>query len=197
MQLFLFSTLLILVDLDDQYFDSIFVQFFLFYLHFFFFFFLSANSIFFKVFGIVAKSLGFFSITVLIILYFIYNFFKNASEIFGIFFQQFIDINLLLESINPFIFFCKLYILYCFLVLIVSIPTFLIFFLVKKPMSLRNKIMIRNEFFLLIKILMLACAPYNMFVFIPLSISTANFIDSYINATNEQRYCTFFRTVKF
>ncbi len=148
----LLTILLGLVDLDKTFLDMKIVQIIAFYLHFLYFFFMKLNFYVIKYFFL--KPLSFFSYTFIFVCLIIYSFYLHIISYLNFFFNKSLTI-----SFGPLIKVCELYLIFILFTIIISVPAFITFCIVKKPMSLRNKIMVRKEFFYFIKVILLLCAP--------------------------------------
>lgn len=184
--MFLLSSLIILFELDSQLLDMKIAQVFLFYLHFLFFFFMTLNGYVYSFIMKILKPFSFFSASFLVFFYFLYRFYKNTFSYLNLLFfsKPFYEANI---PIDPVLMFCEFYFVFVLLVIIFSVPSFFIYILLKKPMNLRNSNMIKKEYFWLSKITLIMLAPYNSFVFIPLTLSFVDCIQNYFRSSSKNR----------
>ncbi len=92
--------------------------------------------------------------------------------------QAFDYLNLLIKnpvSINPFLSICELYLVTVIFIFLLSIPSFVLFYIVKNPMAkIKNYWMLRKEFNYMVKIILVMCVPFNRLVLVSLSISAVD-----------------------
>jgi len=159
---------LILVDLDQTLIDCKMTQIFVCYVHFLFYFFMNINGFLFYFLKKIVSPLTLISRTLCFFLIGIYFFYKQAFDY----------LNLLINnsvSINPFVSLCELYLVTVIFIFLLSIPSYIVFYIVKKPMAkIKNYWMLQKEFNYFVKIILVLCVPFNRIALVSLSISAVD-----------------------
>ncbi len=159
---------LILVNLDQTLIECKLTQICVCYVHFLFYFFMNINGFLYYFLLKVVSPLTLISRTLCLFLIGIYFCYRQAFDY----------LNLLIKnpvSINPFLSICELYLVTVIFIFLLSIPSFVLFYIVKNPMAkIKNYWMLRKEFNYMVKVILVMCVPFNRLVLVSLSISAVD-----------------------